>query len=536
MVQNNKVQITNSSESREKILNGVRKLAEVVGSTLGPMGKNVLIRHIDYPIPQVTKDGVTVAKKINLSDCHEDMGCQLAKQTSIKTAINAGDGTTTSVVFTYALMHAINEFLKTNPNYNVHEIRKNLEVQKNILIKALLTKLSTPVTSNDQIKNIATISANNDTTIGDLIALAYKKIGLDGIITIEPSNTATTTIEVVDGIKFNKGWMSHYFITNPAKLTCELQDVGLFITDYKITDGQTMMNILRAMKQSTKKSFLILAENIEGEALQTIIANKQQNKIDVCLVNPPYYGSRRRDYLDDLAKLTASTTFYADDSSMKITDFHPSHIGSIEKCIVKKDSTVMSLGNETDVKERLIKELRELKIQTEDKEDKDWIDARIAMITSGIAVIKLGGNSESEIYEIKDRLDDALCAVSSAIEEGFVAGGGTTYLKLSRILTVSTPEERMLKSALSSPLDTILNNCGIQFQERTAFIDTVYSEVEDKDFGFNAKSMLYEEDMINAGIIDATKVIKNVIENGVSVASMFAITEYAVVVVEDEIL
>lgn len=545
MIHNDKVGIQFGNDAREKILVGAKKLADVVGSTLGPMGRNVVIEHLEYPVPQVTKDGVTVAKKINLQNKFENIGCQLIKQSAIKTAIEAGDGTTSSTVLSVKLMEIINEIIKDG-KCNVHALRHQLENGKEKLIKRL-KDLSIPVDNDDQIYSVATISANNDQKIGQLISDAYKKIGKDGIITVEPSNTTQTSIEIVDGLKFDKGWYSHYFVNNPSKMSFEIENCLVFITDHKIESGAEILNYLLVKAAKLNKNLLIIAENINGEALSTLIANNNNKKMNICLVNPPYYGLRRREYLLDLAKIMNCTPVFLDNPQADIKNLTSENFGLVDKVIVSRDSTIIK-GFETDedrqsILNKHVEDLKELLKNTSiDQEEKEWIQKRIAMVSSGVAVIKLGGNSETEVYETKDRLDDALAAVKSSLEEGIVSGGGSTFIKLTDILDSSILGEKILIDSLHSVLHQICMNCGYNEEQYEKIVHYIkYDKNESLHFihgnrGYNAKEEEFVPDMIKSGIIDPTKVIRNCIENAISVACMFAITDYAIITLEDELL
>lgn len=545
---NNNVEIKSSKDAKELILSGAIKLEEAVSSTLGPLGRNVIIEHLNYSIPQVTKDGVTVAKKINLINKYENMGCQLVKQASIKTAIDAGDGTTSSVILATSLMKVINEKIKEG-NINVHQLRKEIEIGSKKIIEKL-KEISVKVENNEQIFHVATISANNDQSIGSIISDAYKKIGNDGVITVEPSNTTKTTIDIVDGIEFDKGWSSHYFINKSDKMSFEAEDCGIFITDYKIERGEIMMKILRHAVQNNHQNLLIIAENIEGEALQTLIANHQQKKINVCLVTPPQYGVRRREYLTDLSCLVMCEPLFADNPEIKLENLSCSNFGFAKKVIIGRESTIINgygdeKGSDWDESIRLrIDQIRSVITDEKDQSYKDWYEKRIANLSSAIAIIRLGGNSETEIYETKDRLDDALAAVKSSLDEGIVTGCGSTYIKLRNVLDDEIEGEKILKQCLSSIFFKICEN-GYFSKEKTEEIlrfikhgknPKIEECSKDNNRCYNAKTDEFIEDGIVSGIIDPTKVVRNCIENAVSVASMFTIVDYAIITVEDPLL
>ena len=531
----NKVTIQSGKENKEKILVGAIKLSSAVGSTLGPTGRNVLIEHPNYALPQVTKDGVTVARHINLVDPVENIGCQLVKQAAIKTAVEAGDGTTSSTIMASTMMAVINDILSDH-QCNVHQLRREMEHVRDVLV-AKLPEYSRSITSNKEIESIATISTNNDERLGKLIAEAYQKIGNHGVITVEPSDTNYTTINVVDGYEIKEGWASPLFVNNADKMAFESNEsTMLFITNEKIESGSEILNDVLVKANALGKSLVIIAENIKGEALQTLISNHRSNKMKICLISPPYYGTRRREFLDDLCTVLKMTPVYSDDPSTDIKSVTTENFGWIETVKITKDSTIFKVQNSDEqVVTTLSYTLQALLKETEDKEEKTWIEKRIATINSGIATIKIGGNSETEIYETKDRIDDALAAVKSSLEEGISCGGGSTYV---RLITVADEIDGMkygktvVIAGLRSIIETILQNYGYE-RDYAALIRKVK---ETQDCGFNAKDGVFVEDMYAAGIIDPTKVIRNCIINSISVAAMFAISDYTLLNYDETIL
>lgn len=531
----NKVTIQSGKKNKEKILEGAIKLANAVGSTLGPAGHNVLIEHPNYALPQVTKDGVTVARHINLVDPVENIGCQLVKQAAIKTAIEAGDGTTSSTIMAATMMSAINSMLDEH-KCNVHQLRREMEYVRDVLISKL-PDYSKPIVDNKEIESIATISTNNDERLGKLIADAYKKIGNHGIITVEPSETNETVINVVDGYEIKEGWVSPLFVNNANKMIFESNEpTMIFVTNEKIESGSEILNNVLVKANSLGKSLVIVAENIKGEALQTLISNHRSNKMKICLINPPYYGTRRREFLNDLCKVLKMTPIYSDDPNTDIKSVTVTNFGWIESVKITKDSTIFKVQNpDTSVIVELNDTLQSLLKETEEKEEKAWIEKRIATINSGIATIKIGGNSETEIYETKDRIDDALAAVKSSLEEGISCGGGSTYVRLiSEVDKIDGMKygKLIVIDGLQSIMKTILNN----FEYERNVIDLLKKVKDNPNYGFNAKDGVLVEDMYEAGIIDPTKVIRNCIINSISVATMFAISNYTLLNYDETIL
>lgn len=531
----NKVTIQSGKDNKEKILRGAIKLANAVGSTLGPVGYNVLIEHPNYALPQVTKDGVTVARHINLTDPVENIGCQLVKQAAIKTAMEAGDGTTSSTIMAAKMMSAINDILNEH-KCNVHKLRRDMEYIRDVLISKL-PAYSKPIVDNKEIESIATISTNNDERLGKLIADAYKKIGNHGIITVEPSDTNDTTINVVDGYEIKEGWVSPLFVNNANKMTFESNEpTMIFVTNEKIESGSEILNNVLVRANSLGKSLVIIGENIKGEALQTLISNHRSNKMKICLINPPYYGIRRREFLNDLCEVLKMTPIYSDDPSTDIKSVKQNSFGWIESVKITKDSTIFKVQNpDTSVIADLNDTLQSLLSETEDKEEKAWIEKRIATINSGIATIKIGGNSETEIYETKDRIDDALAAVKSSLEEGISCGGGSTYVRL--ISEVDAIDGRMYaKLVVIAGLKSIMNFILDNFEYEGEVVRLLQKVKDTPNYGFNAKDGVHVEDMYEAGIIDPTKVIRNCIINSISVATMFAISNYTLLNYDETIL
>lgn len=528
---NDKVQIKTGNDARDIILEGAKQLCDIVSSTLGPGGKNVLLKHLNERIIQSTKDGVTVAKFVELENEWENIGCNLLKQSSMRTALNAGDGTTSTVVFAFALMQEINGFLKANPDYNVHKLRDGLNKCKDSMIEYIKSN-SIISTTNDDIKNIAMISTNGDVRISDLIASAYEKFGNEhGTIMVEPSPSTETSITIQSGLKIASGYSSYMFMTDHNKMIAEMADCGIIITDHPISKGSDMLKLLKTASENYK-SLLIIGENIEGEAVQTLIANHANNKMRICLIKPTFYGQRRKDYLSMIASATLTTPFYVESGS-KLSEFDASFIGTAEKIVISKDETNIqiydcnkpSLGVNIAQIEENIKSMIESG-SPEENENIQWKRSLLSFAKGNIATIRIGGNSDTEIYEVKDRIDDAIAAVKSSIEEGVSVGAGVSYIKAANSLPSSTSAD-LVKLASESIKRKLLNNLCISDIDKLLVSD----KLDNTNMGVN----MYGDfvNLVNDGIIDPTKVIRNCIENAISVATMFLLTDNIAMKVED---
>lgn len=528
----NAVDIKSGSEARELILIGAKKIHDAVGSTLGPGGRNVIIKHNTYDVPQVTKDGVTVARKMKLQNYWHNIGCQLVKQASMRTAIDAGDGTTSSVVMAYTMMKLIDELLEENPEIDVHRLRHEMEKMKDVLIEKL-REISTPIVDIRQVFDIAKISTNNDEKLAGLLSEIYGKIGKDGIIVLEQSQLSDITYSIESGFRFDGGWQSHYFVKDKSKMSFESDDCAIFITNHKIQDGKTMLNALSRIYGTGVRDLLIIAENIEGEALSTLIANNQSGKMNICLVNPPYYGQKREEYLTDLSISLGMKPLMVGDQSVTPLSFTEEYFSCGRSVFVDKNATTIRNDKES-VSSAVEEHISNLKsLMDSDEEDKEWIEKRIATLRSSVAVIKVGGNSESEVYEHKDRLEDAICAIRSAYKDGIVAGCGITYLRLISALDPSLDTFHILKSGLESVFKKIMDNSCISEEERSSIL---YFVAEDEGYGYDAKKRAKSYNSIQDGIIDSARVIKNCIENSISVAIMFMISDNIVMEIDESII
>ena len=489
-------------EARDKLKAGVDALANAVKVTLGPKGRNVIIGR-KFGAPQVTKDGVSVAKEIELKDPIEDMGAQMVKEVASKTADIAGDGTTTATV------------LVPSPAISaVFDIVKNLK------------KLSKEVGSdNDKIKQIASISANNDETIGSLIAEAMKVVGNDGVITVEEAKGTETEVRTVEGMQFDRGYLSPYFVTNTEKMIAEMESPMILIYDKKISSMKELLPVLEPVAQ-TGKPFLIIAEDIDGEALATLVVNRIRGSLKIAAVKAPGFGDRRKAMLEDLAILTGGQVI-SEERGLTLENTTLDMLGTAEKIEIDKDNTtiVNGAGNSDDIKARVNQIKAQIEVSTSDY-DKEKMQERLAKLSGGVAVLYVGAPTEVEMKEKKDRVDDALAATRAAVEEGIVPGGGIALLRsLNTIDKVKGENEdevtgiAIVKRAVEEPLRQIIENCG---GEGAVIVQKV-KEGKD-DFGYNARTETYDN-LYSAGVVDPTKVTRIAIENAASIASMLLTTE-----------
>ena len=509
-------------EARAKLKAGVDKLANAVKVTLGPRGREVLLEK-KWGSPNVTKDGVSVAKEIELKDPYENMAAQLVKEVASKTADVAGDGTTTATILTQAIF---TEGLKAiasgaNPVY----VKRGIdEAVKTIVEK--LKEMSKPVSGRKEIEQVATISANNDPEIGKIIADAMEKVGKDGVITVEESKTAETTLEVVEGMQFDRGYLSPYFVTNPEKMEAELENPFILIYEKKINNIRELLPLLEKVVQ-TNRPLLIIAEDVEGEALATLVVNNLKGVLKVVAVKAPGFGERRKAMLQDIAILTGGTAI-TEDLGIALENVDLDMLGQADKVVVDKDNTTIigGKGNPEDIKARIEQIKKQIETTTSDY-DREKLQERLAKLSGGVAIIRVGAATEAELKEKKDRVDDAVHATKAAVEEGIVAGGGTALLQAAKALDELKEENpdkawgiKIIKNAAKVPLKQIAYNAGF---EGSVVLEKV--EKEDKPtFGFNAATGEFV-DMIEAGIIDPTKVVRTAIQNASSVAGTMLTAE-----------
>ena len=516
-------------EARNGIKDGVDALADAVKVTLGPRGRNVIIGK-SFGAPSVTKDGVTVAKEIELENEHQNMGAQMVKEVASKTNDLAGDGTTTATVLAQAI---VKEGLKNVASgANPMELKAGIDKAVAEITKNLQSQSQKVGDSSDKIKQIASISANNDDLVGELIAKAFGKVGQEGVITVEEAKGIETSVEVVEGMQFDRGYLSPYFVTDNEKMVTDLEDPQILIVDKKITAMKDLMPILEPAAQNGKP-LLIIAEDIEGEALATLVVNKLRGSLKIAAVKAPGFGDRRKAMLEDIAVLTGGTVI-SEDQGITLENATVDMLGKAEKVNIDKDNTtiVNGSGDQKNIENRVNQIKAQMESSTSDY-DKEKLQERLAKLAGGVAVLYVGAASEVEMKEKKDRVDDALHATRAAVEEGIVAGGGVAFVRaldaINKIKTVSDDEAtgvQIVAKAIESPLRTIVENAGGEGS-------VVINEVINGDKGYDAKNGKYV-DMLKEGIIDPKKVTRVALENAASVAGMILTTECALIDIKEE--
>jgi chaperonin GroEL len=512
------------SDARTKLKKGVDKLANAVKVTLGPKGRNVVLEK-KFGAPTVTKDGVTVAKEIELEDAVENMGAQMVREVASKTSDVAGDGTTTATVLAQAIYR---EGLKNvTAGANPMDLKRGVDLAVTKVIE-YLKSVSKDVEGRNEIAQVGSISANNDKSIGNLIADAMEKVGKDGVITVEEAKGTETSLEVVEGMQFDRGYLSPYFVTDAESMEASLEDPYILIHDKKISAMKDLLPILEKVAQQGK-SMLIITEDLEGEALATLVVNKIRGTLRICAVKAPGFGDRRKAMLEDIAVLTGGTVI-SEERGFKLENATVSYLGTAKKVTIDKDNTtiVEGAGKSDDIKKRI----NEIKVQidkTTSDYDKEKLQERLAKLSGGVAVLKIGASTEVEMKEKKARVEDALHATRAAVEEGIVSGGGVTFVRAISMLDKLEGENvdqttgiKIVQKALEEPLRQIVNNAGI---DGSVVLQRV-KEGKD-DFGFNAATETYEN-LIKAGVIDPTKVARTALENAASVASLLITTEAVV--------
>ena len=521
--------IETGSDSRTKLLSGVNQLANAVVTTLGPNGRNVVIAQQGGNLPTSTKDGVTVAKTVTLKDPVENLGAQMVKQASIKTADNAGDGTTTATLLAKELISEGMNHTNLSQKHNAVAIKRGMDKTAKEIIRHLKT-LSTDISSEEQIKQVATISANNDKEVGNLIAAAIDKVGLEGVVTVEESKSYETTLETVEGMQFDRGYKSPYFVTDNSSMQAQLDDPYILLYDGRISAVKELLPILEGVSQQNK-SMLIIAEDIDGEALAAMIVNKMRGILKCCAVKAPDFGERRTHILEDIATLTGGTVI-SKQKGMRLDKTTFDQLGTCRGVTVEKEKTTIVDGNGTE--EIITSRLEEIKDQINRAESNyavEQLQNRLAKMAGGVAVINVGGFTETEMKERKDRVDDALHATRAALDEGIVAGGGVALLEARAKLVEAnqlvcegdeTIGSQILLNALEKPFIQILKNAGIDKYH------SILAAVEHDFKGYNIQTESYV-DMIKEGIIDPTKVTRTALENAVSVAGTMLITECTIV-------
>jgi len=524
-------QIVHGEESRQAILRGVNLLADAVKVTLGPKGRNVVIEK-KFGSPTITKDGVTVAKEIDLRDPLENMGAQMVREVASKTSDVAGDGTTTATVLAQAIFR---EGVKTvAAGANPMALKRGIEKAVTIIagkldkegnrINGELDKLSKPVTG-EMIAQVGTISANNDETIGKIIAEAMKKVGKDGVITVEESKTLETQLEVVEGMQFDRGYLSPYFVTDPERMEVALENAYILINEKKISSMKDLLPLLEQIAKSGKP-LLIIAEDVEGEALATLVVNKLRGTLQVAAVKAPGFGDRRKAMLQDIAILTGGKAI-TEDLGIKLENVQIGDLGQAKKITIDKDNTtvVEGKGKHAEIEGR-VKEIRSQVEKTTSDYDREKLQERLAKLVGGVAVIKVGAATETEMKEKKARVEDAMHATRAAVEEGIVPGGGVALARCAASLekVKADGDEQIginiVKRAITEPLRQIVENAG----EEGAVVLGKVLESKETNFGFNAFSNEYE-DLVKAGVLDPTKVVRTALQNAGSIASLMLTTE-----------
>ncbi len=510
-----------SQDARNAILSGVNALADAVKVTLGPKGRNVVIEK-SFGAPTVTKDGVTVAKEIELSDKFENMGAQMVREVASKTNDDAGDGTTTATVLAQAIYREGAKIVAAG--HNPMEVKRGIDKAVEAIVGEL-KKIKKDVKDQKEVAQVGTISANNDPTIGKIIADAMEKVGKEGVITVEESKTSETTLDVVEGMQFDRGYLSPYFVTNPDKMEAVLDSPYILIYEKKISAMKDLLPVLEKVVQRSKP-LLIIAEEVEGEALATLVVNRLRGTIQVAAVKAPGFGDRRKEMLQDLAILTGGKVI-SEDLGHKLDATRLEDLGTARKVTIDKDNTTIvdGLGKKADVEAR-VKQIRAQIEETTSDYDREKLQERLAKLHGGVAVINVGAATEVEMKEKKQRVEDALNATRAAVEEGIVPGGGTALLRAAKVLeTLKLPTEQqfgvnIVRRAVEEPLRQIAFNAGL---EGSIVIDKVVNNTT-PSWGFNALTETYE-DLIAAGVIDPAKVSRCALQNAASVASLMLTTE-----------
>lgn len=514
------------TDARDLLKKGVDQLANAVKVTLGPKGRNVVLEK-KFGAPQITKDGVTVAKEIELEDKFENTGAQLVKSVASKTGDDAGDGTTTATILTQAI---VNEGLKNvTAGANPMDLKRGIDKAVAAVVDYIKSHAELVDHNYDKIEQVATVSANNDPEIGKLLADAMRKVSKDGVITIEESKSRDTNIGVVEGMQFDRGYLSGYFVTDAEKMECVMDNPYILIYDKKISNLKDFLPILQPAAESGRP-LLVIAEDVDSEALTTLVVNRLRGGLKICAVKAPGFGDRRKAMLEDIAVLTGGVVI-SEDKGLKLEQATLEMMGSADKVTVSKDNT--TIVNGAGQKENIADRVAQIKNEIENTKsfyDKEKLQERLAKLAGGVAVLYVGANSEVEMKEKKDRVDDALCATRAAIEEGVVAGGGTTYIRALEALKDLKGENQdeqtginIVERAIEEPLRQIVANAG---GEGSVVVNKVREG--EGDFGYNARKDIYE-DLRKAGIIDPAKVARVALENAASIAGLFLTTECLIV-------
>ncbi|MDV4153077.1 chaperonin GroEL [Rhizobium brockwellii] len=507
--------------AREKMLRGVDILADAVKVTLGPKGRNVIIDK-SFGAPRITKDGVSVAKEIELEDRFENMGAQMVREVASKTNDIAGDGTTTATVLAQAIVREGNKAVAAG--MNPMDLKRGIDLAVADVVKDLQAKAK-KISTSEEVAQVGTISANGDKQVGLDIAEAMQKVGNEGVITVEEAKTAETELEVVEGMQFDRGYLSPYFVTNPEKMIADLEDVFILLHEKKLSNLQSMLPVLEAVVQ-TGKPLLIVAEDVEGEALATLVVNKLRGGLKIAAVKAPGFGDRRKAMLEDIAILTGGTVI-SEDLGIKLESVTLDMLGRAKKVSISKENTTIvdGSGAKTDIEGRVAQIKAQIEETTSDY-DREKLQERLAKLAGGVAVIRVGGSTEVEVKEKKDRIDDALNATRAAVQEGIVPGGGIALLRSSTKITVKGANDdqeagiNIVRRALQSLVRQIAENAG---DEASIVVGKVLDKNED-NYGYNAQTSEYG-DMIAMGIVDPLKVVRTALQNAASVASLLITTE-----------
>ena len=511
-----------STEARDKMLRGVDILANAVKVTLGPKGRNVVLEK-SFGAPRITKDGVTVAKEIELDDKFENMGAQMVREVASKTNDLAGDGTTTATVLAQSIVREGAKAVAAG--MNPMDLKRGIDMAVAEAVRDLESR-SRAINTSDEVGQVGTISANGDTEVGKMIAEAMQKVGNEGVITVEEAKSLETELEVVEGMQFDRGYISPYFVTNAEKMLVELEDPYILIFEKKLSNLQAMLPILEAVVQSGRP-LLIIAEDVEGEALATLVVNKLRGGLKVAAVKAPGFGDRRKAMLQDIAILTAGQVV-SEDLGIKLENVAVDMLGRAKKVTINKDETTIvdGAGESTDIQARVAQIKQQIEETTSDY-DKEKLQERLAKLAGGVAVIRVGGATEVEVKEKKDRVDDALNATRAAVEEGIVPGGGVALLRAKQAVAKLQSGNadiaagiKIVLRALEQPVRQIAENSGVE----GSIVVGKISENSSNDFGFNAQTEEYG-DMIQAGIIDPTKVVRHALQDAASIASLLVTTE-----------
>ncbi|WP_404287958.1 chaperonin GroEL [Microvirga sp. RSM25] len=512
-----------STDARDRMLRGVDILANAVKVTLGPKGRNVVLEK-SFGAPRITKDGVTVAKEIELSDKFENMGAQMVREVASKASDVAGDGTTTATVLAQAIVREGAKAVAAG--MNPMDLKRGIDLAVAEAVKDIQARAK-KVASSEEIAQVGTISANGDASIGEMIAQAMQKVGNEGVITVEEAKTAETELDVVEGMQFDRGYLSPYFITNAEKMIAELEDPYILIHEKKLSSLQSLLPILEAVVQ-TSKPLLIVAEDIEGEALATLVVNKLRGGLKIAAVKAPGFGDRRKAMLEDIAILTAGQTI-SEDLGIKLENVTLDMLGRAKRIRIDKESTTIidGAGKKEDIEARVQQIKAQIEETTSDY-DREKLQERLAKLAGGVAVIRVGGSTEIEVKEKKDRVDDAMHATRAAVEEGIVPGGGTALLRAKAAVSKLQSDNPDVKAgisivmrALEAPIRQIAENAGV---EGSTVVGKINDNTKSDTFGFNAQTEEFV-DLLQAGIVDPAKVVRTALQNAASVAGLLVTTE-----------